>query len=69
VIESKTLEEIEKLYLIVQQERQIAIIAERARILAALERLEHHGTWQDGRPIYWRADEVMRVVRGERDGN
>ncbi len=42
---------------------------ERARIIAALEKLEHHGTWQDGRPMFWRADEVMRAVRGERDGN
>lgn len=39
--------------------------AERARILAALEKLEHHGTWQDGRPMFWRADEVEKVVRGD----
>ncbi len=40
---------------------------EKDRILAALERLQHHGTWQDGTAIYWRADEVIRVVRREWD--
>jgi hypothetical protein len=41
------------------------IQAERARILAALERLSHHGTWQDGTAAFWRADEVRKVVAGD----
>ena len=42
-----------------------AIKRERARILADLERLPHHGTWKDGTAVFWRADEVREVVVGD----